>query len=120
MAADKTGATPEDMKYIIAELKYYKPIHGHCQGNMALGGVDMVWTKDIPTGDNLTVKVRCHAAIMEAHPIRDKELKDNAVLMLIAPLLYPLDHELSHLLLAPIGLPAAALKANVFGNRLGY
>ncbi|KAJ1663464.1 hypothetical protein EV178_004942, partial [Coemansia sp. RSA 1646] len=119
MAAEKFGTTPTDMEYIFEELAYYKTLQENCQGTMVLGGAGMVWVNDVPDDNQLLREVKHYAAVLEAHPKQKIELKDNATLMLIDPLLYPLDYELSHLLPSPIESPAAALRVSTFGDRPG-
>ncbi|KAJ2216507.1 hypothetical protein EV179_001302 [Coemansia sp. RSA 487] len=119
MVAEELGTTPTDMEYIFEELAYYKTLQENCQGTVVLGGADMVWVSDVPDDNQLLREVKHYAAILEAHPKQKMELKDNTTLMLIDPLLYPLDYELSHLLPSPIESPATALRVSTFGDRPG-
>ncbi|KAJ1894587.1 hypothetical protein LPJ81_005129, partial [Coemansia sp. IMI 209127] len=119
MAASKFDTTPEDMEYIFAELQYYKELHESCQGAMTLGGTDMVWTKDIPTDDVLTMEVKHYAISLEVLAMTSADQGGSTVLMLIDPRLYSLHYKKTRLLDTNIISPEAALKVQSFGNRQG-
>ncbi|KAJ2086565.1 hypothetical protein IW138_005606 [Coemansia sp. RSA 986] len=84
---------------------------------MFLGGANMVWIKGIPADDCLAEEVKRYAVVLETLSTWQTELKSNKTLMLIDPLLYPLDYELSHLLPSVIESPDATLKLSTFGDK---
>ncbi|KAJ2657705.1 hypothetical protein IWW48_004386 [Coemansia sp. RSA 1200] len=120
-SAEKFNTTAGDMDYIFNELEYYKILQENTPQNMVLGGTDMVWIKDIPDDDSLTLDLKQYAVVLEAaHP---KRLVDHqgggCVMRLIDPFLYPLDYKLTHVLSSPIESSERALNVETFGNRPG-
>ncbi|KAJ1732665.1 hypothetical protein LPJ72_003290 [Coemansia sp. Benny D160-2] len=120
-SAEKFNTTPGDMDFIFNELEYYKILQENTPQNMVLGGADMVWCKDIPADDSLTLELKQYAVVLEAaypkkHVVREG---NRSVLRLIDPLLYPLDYELTRVLPSPIESPEQALNVETFGDRPG-
>ncbi|KAJ2514932.1 hypothetical protein GGI11_003917 [Coemansia sp. RSA 2049] len=65
-SAEKFNTTPGDMDFIFNELEYYKILQENTPQNMVLGGADMVWCKDIPADDSLTLELKQYAVVLEA------------------------------------------------------
>ncbi|KAJ2513944.1 hypothetical protein GGI11_004253 [Coemansia sp. RSA 2049] len=120
-SAEKFNTTAGDMDYIFNELEYYKVLQESTPQNMVLGGADMVWCKDIPADDSLTLELKQYAVVLEAdHYKRLVDCEEGGrVLRLIDPLLYPLDYELTHVLPSPIESPEQALNIETLGDRPG-
>ncbi|KAJ2660636.1 hypothetical protein IWW48_002845 [Coemansia sp. RSA 1200] len=121
MCAERFKTTPHDIDYIFDELEYYKALHENIPHNMVLGGADMVWIKDIPDDDSLTLELKRYADVLEAaYPKKYADWEEGGcILRLIDPLIYPLNYYQTHVLSTPIESSEQALNAKTFGFEPG-